>query len=86
VSPYRRREAFKALALGLTIVIASTMPVWTLPVFLYVCGAVLAGVAIFLFGALLQLYVGFRLFERQVDATARRFLRRPRPFVRPVRR
>lgn len=82
----RRRAAFKTAAFAATALVMSTAPLWSLTVFLYVCGAVLAGVAIFLFGALLQLYVGFRLFERQVDATARRFLRRPRPFVRPVRR
>lgn len=81
----RRRVACKALLLALTAIAACCLPLLSLKAFLYLCGGVTAAVGLVLAGMVLDLYVGFRIFESRLDAMARRAFGR-KPFMKLVRR
>jgi hypothetical protein len=81
---HRSRRAIEAALVALTVLVVLSAPLWTLPVFLYVCGGVMALVSLVPVWMLLGLFVGFRVFEYRTGKAARRIF--GRRALRMVRR
>lgn len=80
----RRRKAVKAGIMVATVVAACALPLLSLSTFLYLCGAVSFVIGLVALGMALELWRGFRRFERWTGEQAERLTRKP--FVKLVRR
>lgn len=67
-----RRDQVKAAVLIATTLVVCTMPTWSLRTFVYVVGGLALVVGSIAAGMLLEIYVGFRRFERATGGEARR--------------